>query len=187
MASAARIFEVDMLGMDHVLTGLLPLAVDGTVAVCIASMAGYFAALPGSLEHSLAKAPTDELMSLVGDVASMDSGRAYCIAKKVNQLRVAQAAASWGAQGARIVSISPGTISTPMGRMELDQGHGATMQQQLDMSPIHRIGTADDIASAVEWLTGPGASFITGIDLRIDGGITAVVLGMGLFVNPEAG
>jgi NAD(P)-dependent dehydrogenase (short-subunit alcohol dehydrogenase family) len=179
MASPGRILEVDMLGMDYVLTSMFPLAHEGTVAVCIASMAGYLSGLPAAQQHALATAPTDELVQLVGNVDDLPFGTAYCIAKRVNQLRVEQAATAWGKKGARVVSISPGVISTSMSRQEIEQGDGAAMQQQLDLSPIHRMGTADDIASAVEWLASPAASFITGCDLRVDGGVTAAISGLG--------
>ena len=180
MASAARVLEVDMLGTDHVLAGFLPLAGQGTVAVCIASMAGYISGLSSEQQHALATAPTDELLTILGPLDDLDFGASYCIAKRVNQLRVEQAAAPWGARGARVVSISPGIISTPMGRQEIEEGSREAMQQQLDMSAVPRIGTAEDIAAAVEWLASPAASFVTGCDLRVDGGVTAAILGLGL-------
>ena len=82
-----------------------------------------------------------------------------------------------GPRGGRVVSISPGIISTPMGRQELDQGASEQMQGMLDISPVPRIGTAEDIAAAAEWLASPAASFVTGCDLRVDGGVTAAVRG----------
>jgi len=53
------------------------------------------------------------------------------------------------------------------------------MQAQLDMSAVPRIGTAEDIGAAVQWLCGPEASFVTGVDLRVDGGVTAAIHSMG--------
>jgi NAD(P)-dependent dehydrogenase (short-subunit alcohol dehydrogenase family) len=186
MASSARVLEVDMLGTDHVLGAFLPLADEGTVAVCIASMGGYISGLSPEQQHALATVPTEELLSTLGPIDGLDFGATYCIAKRVNQLRVEQVAAAWGARGARVVSISPGIISTPMGRQEIEQGSREAMQQQLDLSAIPRIGTADDIASAVEWLASPAASFVTGCDLRVDGGVTAAILGLGLGLGMQA-
>jgi NAD(P)-dependent dehydrogenase (short-subunit alcohol dehydrogenase family) len=185
MASPERVLEVDMLGTEHVLAGFLTLAVPGTVAVCVASMAGYMAGMSRAQEHRLATVSADELVAAVGAVDKLPFGAAYCIAKRVNQLRVEQAATAWGQKGARVVSISPGVISTEMSRKEIEQGAGDAMQQQLDLSPIHRMGTADDIAAAVEFLSSPGASFITGCDLRVDGGVTAAVFGLGLGLGME--
>jgi NAD(P)-dependent dehydrogenase (short-subunit alcohol dehydrogenase family) len=180
MASPTRVLEVDMLGTDHVLAAFLPLAEDGTVAVCIASMAAYMAGMSPEREHALATVATVDLLSTVGPVDDLDFGASYCIAKRVNQLRVEQAAGAWGARGARVVTISPGIISTPMSLQELEEGAGDAMRQQLALSALPRMGTADDIAAAVEWLASPGASFVTGCDLRVDGGVTAAIQGLGL-------
>ena len=114
----------------------------------------------------------------MGPIDTSNFGTTYGVAKRINQLRVEQAAVPWGKRGGRVVSISPGIISTPMGRQELEEGASEQMQGMLDMSPLPRIGTAEDIASAVEWLASPAASFVTGCDLRVDGGVTAVIHGL---------
>jgi len=180
MASPERVLEVDMVGTDHVLSAFAALATDGTVGVFVASMAGYLAGLSPQQEHRLRTAPTDDLIATVGPVGELGFGASYCIAKRVNQLRVEQAAASWGKVGARLVTISPGIISTAMGRQELEHGAREAMEQQLAMSALARMGTPEDIAAAVDWLASPSAALITGCDLRVDGGVTAAVLGLGL-------
>jgi NAD(P)-dependent dehydrogenase (short-subunit alcohol dehydrogenase family) len=177
-ASGARVLEVDMLGTDHVLHAFLDLVTQGTAAVCIASMAGSMADLPRELEHAVTRSSTDGLMAALGDVPLDDFGATYSIAKRVNQLRVEQAAVDWGPQGGRVVSISPGIISTPMGRQELEEGSSEQMQGMLDMSPVPRIGTAEDIAAAAQWLASPAASFVSGCDVRVDGGVVAAVHGI---------
>src|SRR4051794_35634525 len=107
-ATGARVLEVDMLGTDHVLNAFLDVVTQGTVAVCIASMAGSMADLPRELEHALTRATTDGLMDALSDVDLDDFGATYSVAKRVNQLRVEQAAVAWGPRGGRVVSISPG-------------------------------------------------------------------------------
>jgi len=178
MASGPRVLEVDMLGTDHVLDAFLEVVEAGTVAVCIASMAGSMADLPRELERAVTAATTDGLVDALGDMDLSDFGATYSVAKRVNQLRVERAAIAWGPRGGRVVSISPGIISTPMGRQELTEGAGEQMQGMLDISPVPRIGTAEDIAAAVQWLASPEASFVTGCDLRVDGGVTAAVRGL---------
>jgi NAD(P)-dependent dehydrogenase (short-subunit alcohol dehydrogenase family) len=177
-ASGARVLEVDMLGTDHVLHAFLDVVVQGTVAVCIASMAGSMADLPRELEHAVTRASTDDLMDALGDLPLDDFGATYSVAKRVNQLRVEQAAVAWGPRGGRVVSISPGIISTPMGRQELEEGSSEQMQGMLAISPVPRIGTAEDIAAAVQWLASAEASFVSGCDLRVDGGVVAAVHGL---------
>ena len=116
--------------------------------MCIASMAGYVAGLSPEREHALTVAPTDELLTTLGPVDLDDFGSTYGIAKRINQLRVEQAATPWGQRGGRVVSISPGIISTPMGRQELEEGASEQMQGMLvDLAPPphrhrrgHRVG-----------------------------------------------
>jgi NAD(P)-dependent dehydrogenase (short-subunit alcohol dehydrogenase family) len=178
MASAERVLDVDMLGTDHVLNAFLDVVVDGTAAVCIASMAGGMASLSPEQERTLTAADTDGLMAALEGVPLGDFGATYSVAKRVNQLRVEKAAVAWGPRGGRVNSISPGIISTPMGRQELEEGSSEQMQGMLDISPVPRIGTAEDIAAAVQWLASPEASFVSGCDLRVDGGVTAAIRGL---------
>jgi NAD(P)-dependent dehydrogenase (short-subunit alcohol dehydrogenase family) len=177
MADASRVLEVNVLGTDHVLAAHLELSGPGTVAVVIASSAAHIAAIYGMItteqEVRLADAATDELLDLIGAIDH--SAVAYSIAKRVNLLRVERAALDWGRRGARVVSVSPGTMATPMGHLELSEAPGVEIRRQLEASPVPRIGTPQDIAAAVEWLAGPAASFVTGCDLRVDGGTTAEV------------
>jgi NAD(P)-dependent dehydrogenase (short-subunit alcohol dehydrogenase family) len=174
-ATGARVLEVDMLGTDHVLNAFLDVVVQDTAAVCIASMAGYMASFTAAQETALTTADTDGLMDALDGVPLEDFGATYSVAKRVNQLRVEKASVAWGARGGRVNSISPGIISTPMGRQELEEGSSEQMQGMLDLSPVPRIGTAEDIAAAVQWLTSPEASFVSGCDLRVDGGVTAAI------------
>ncbi|MGW5517539.1 SDR family oxidoreductase [Nocardia africana] len=90
-----------------------------------------------------------------------------------NQLRVQAASGAWGMRGARVNSISPGVISTPMGRQELSGQSGAAMRAMIEASGTARVGTPADIAAAAAFLLGPEASFITGTDLLVDGGAVA--------------
>jgi NAD(P)-dependent dehydrogenase (short-subunit alcohol dehydrogenase family) len=177
-ATAELVLEVDMLGTDHVLAAFFELVTEGTVAVCIASQAGYLANLPADRERALASAPTEDLMRELEGVDLGDFGATYSVAKRINQLRVEQAAVTWGKRGGRVVSISPGIISTPMTHQELAEGAGEQMRGMLAISPVPRIGTAEDIASAVQWLASTDASFVSGCDLRVDGGSTAAIFGM---------
>ena len=126
--------------------------------------------------------PADELLSLpmLQSDQVTDTLHAYQLAKRGNSLRVMAEAVRWGRRGARVNTISPGIISTPMSLQELEEGAGDAMRQQLALSALPRMGTADDIAAAVEWLASPAASFVTGCDLRIDGGVTAAIHGLGL-------
>jgi NAD(P)-dependent dehydrogenase (short-subunit alcohol dehydrogenase family) len=173
MATARQIYDVDLLGTAHVIDAFLPVASPGTSLVCVASMAGHFASLPADFEKHLATAPAEELLEHEGLDLDGDPALAYLVAKRGNQLRVQAAAHEWGGRGARLNTISPGVISTPMGAQELQGPTGAYIQEMVDLSGARRVGTADDIASAAAFLAGPESSFITGNDLLVDGGAIA--------------
>lgn len=175
-ATSRQIVDVDVIGTARVLDSFEPHVAPGTVAVCIASMAGTMTTLAPDVLRLLATTPTDELHALdVLDATTIDPGTAYGIAKRANHVRVQAASIPWGRRGGRVVSISPGVISTPMGQAELAGPFGDSMRSMIEMSASRRVGTPDDIAAAVEFLASPGASFITGTDLLVDGGVIAAL------------
>jgi NAD(P)-dependent dehydrogenase (short-subunit alcohol dehydrogenase family) len=184
-ADVDTILRVDLLGVALVLEQFGEVIEAGGSGVVIASMAGHFhPAMDPGVEHELASTPSRDLLAIPACAPALlgSSQEAYGFAKRANHLRVAAAATSWGKRGTRINSISPGVISTAMGRQELNGSSGTVIKAMVDGSAAGRIGTPDDIAAAVEFLLSPAASFITGSDLVIDGGITgAVKAGMPVF------
>jgi NAD(P)-dependent dehydrogenase (short-subunit alcohol dehydrogenase family) len=178
-APVDAILRVDLLGVAISLDEFARVIAPGGAGVVIASMAGTMAVgrFPAEMEAALAITPTDELLALpflaAGAVA--DPGAAYGIAKRANQVRVQAASLAWGEKGARVNSISPGVISTPMGQQELASASGAFMRAMVDASGTGRLGTPVDIAAAAAFLVGPDASFITGTDLLVDGGVIAAL------------
>jgi NAD(P)-dependent dehydrogenase (short-subunit alcohol dehydrogenase family) len=174
MGTAERIFSVNMLGTIHVLEEFECLANPGTVAVVIASNAGYMAELTPEIERRLALAPADELMGLfeAHEMSSNGLG-AYCFSKRGTQLRAQAAAPVWGKRGARVASVSPGIMATPMSDFERDAG--SLIDEGVAGHPVGRIGVPDDIAEAVAWIASPKGSFFTGADLLVDGGMTSAL------------
>lgn len=162
------------MGTAYVLDEFGKIALNGSVAVCIASMAGTMTPLPPEVEMAFATMPTAELASLPAlDPVTLDPAAAYGVAKRANQVRVEAASVEWGARGGRTVSISPGIISTPMGQAELAGSSGEMMRNMITASGASGIGTPDDIAAVVAFLVSHDASFITGTDLLVDGGTVA--------------
>lgn len=173
-ATAAQIVAVDVVGTARLLDAFLPLVVPGTAAVCIASMAAAIMPVADDVVRAFATTPTNQLAALPAlDSASLDPGIAYALAKRANQARVEAASIAWGRRGGRVVSLSPGVIATPMGRAELAGASGDFMRSMVAASGAGRLGTPDDIAAVVEFLLSPAASFITGTDIRVDGGAVA--------------
>lgn len=176
-APVEAIWKVDLYGVAVVLEEFEKVIAPGGAGVVIASMAGYLGggAIPADTLASLAAVPADDLL-LIPFVAEIDNaGYAYSVAKRANQVRVQTASLRWGARGARINSISPGVISTPMGQQELAGESGAQMRAMIEGSGTKRVGTPADIANAAAFLLSSDASFITGTDLLVDGGVVAAV------------
>ena len=173
-ASTERILAVDLLGVALIVDAFGEVVGSGGAGVVVASMAGHMVPpLPAEHAHALATAAPKDLLALPFVTAIDDPGWAYVIAKQANLLRVQAASGVWGQRNARINSISPGIISTPMGRSELDSPVGEGMRAMVTASPAKRLGTPEDIAAAAGFLLGPEASFITGTDLLVDGGVVA--------------
>lgn len=155
----------------------------GSVAILIASNAGHMLApdaeIAAILDDPVAPDLIERIRPVVERLAHLggptgDRGIAYSLAKQAVIRMCERHAPAWGRKGARIVSISPGVIMTPMSLREMEMGTGAT--EVRDSAPAGRVGRAMDIAFAARFLASDEASFITGSDLRVDGGSTAVFL-----------
>lgn len=137
-------------------------------------MAGYAAKVPAAVEKALATAPVTELLvNPAINPETDDPGTACVISKRANQLRVQANAAIHGARGARLNSISPGVIKTPMGQTELSGQAGEYMKMAVAASASGRYGTPQGIAAACAFLSGSDSTCIHGIDLCVDGGATS--------------
>jgi NAD(P)-dependent dehydrogenase (short-subunit alcohol dehydrogenase family) len=175
-APAEAVLAVDLLGVALTIDEFGRVIDPCGAAVVIASMAAHMQPrLDAVVERQLATTPTDELLGLKACSSITDSRLAYPFAKRANQIRVAAAAGWWGERGARINCISPGIIATAMGRLELSGESSELMQAMVDNAGLRRIGTPEDIAAATEFLLGPAATFITGTDLLVDGGVVAAI------------
>ncbi|KAK3362450.1 hypothetical protein B0T25DRAFT_524352 [Lasiosphaeria hispida] len=174
MAPPDRILAVDLLGTANVIDAFYDVVGQGSSLTCIASIARFGATPSPELSRHLATAPRHQLLdndSLLQ--AAQDSAAAYAVSKAANILRVKSAARAWAAKGSRINTVSPGIVLTAMLREELEGSSGPTIKGMIAGSPIARGGTANEIASAVAFLAGPDASFVTGSDLVVDGGFIA--------------
>jgi NAD(P)-dependent dehydrogenase (short-subunit alcohol dehydrogenase family) len=169
MGDPARILEVNLAASLRLVEAVRDRMAPRAAAVLFASTAGHM--LGGQLDAMIDAVVTPEAVpSLVA--YAPNPGAAYSISKRGVQLLVRRQAKAFGARQARIASISPGIIDTPMGQAEL--GATEVMRQMIDMGALPRMGRAEEVAAAAAFLCSPEASFITGCDLRVDGGQLAV-------------
>jgi NAD(P)-dependent dehydrogenase (short-subunit alcohol dehydrogenase family) len=177
-AGVEAILRVDLYGVAVVLAEFGEVIAPYGTGVVIASMAGHvLGSLASDQEAALMGAPLDDLLCLpfLQPEVIADPAHAYMVAKRANVLRVMQESLSWGRRNARVNSISPGIIATPMGRDELEGENGAGMRSLMEASGTGRVGTSTDIAKATAFLLGPDSSFVTGTDLLVDGGALAAL------------
>lgn len=175
-ASVETILKVDLYGTAVLLEEVGKVIAEGGSGVTISSQSGHrMPALTPEEDMLLATTPTEELLSLelLQPEHIQDSLHAYQMAKRCNVKRVMAEAVKWGERDARINSISPGIIVTPLAIDEFNGPRGDFYKNMFAKCPAGRPGTADEVAHVAELLLGEKGAFITGSDFLMDGGATA--------------
>ena len=175
-APPSVILKVDLYGTALVLEEFGHVIAQGGSGVVIASQSGHrLPALTAEQNKALATTPADELLALsfLQPDQIRDSLHAYQLSKRGNSLRVMAEAVRWGKRGARINTISPGIIITPLAKDELSGPRGDGYRRMIEISAAGRAGTPDEVGSVGALLMGPDGGFITGSDFLMDGGVTA--------------
>ena len=175
-APIEAILKVDLYGTAVLLEEVGRVIKEGGVGVTISSQSGHrMPALTPEEDEQLACTPTEELLNL--DILQpeniKDTLHAYQMAKRCNEKRVMAESVKWGEKGARINSISPGIIVTPLAIDEFNGPRGDFYKNMFAKCPAGRPGTADEVANVAELLMSDKGAFITGADFLIDGGATA--------------
>jgi NAD(P)-dependent dehydrogenase (short-subunit alcohol dehydrogenase family) len=175
-ASPATILKVDLYGTAVVLEEFGNVIARGGSGVVIASQSGHrLPALTPQQHKALALTPADELLALpmLQPDQVADPLHAYQVSKRGNALRVMAEAVRWGKRGARVNTISPGIIITPLANDELSGPRGPGYRRMIEGCPAGRAGTPDEVGNVAALLMGPDGAFITGSDFLMDGGVTA--------------
>lgn len=175
-APVEAILKVDLYGTAVLLEELGKVIKEGGVGVTISSQSGHrMPALTPEEDELLASTPTEELLDLavLQPENIRDTLHAYQLAKRCNEKRVMAESVKWGEKGARINSISPGIIVTPLAIDEFNGPRGDFYKNMFAKCPAGRPGTADEVANVAELLMSEKGSFITGADFLVDGGATA--------------
>jgi NAD(P)-dependent dehydrogenase (short-subunit alcohol dehydrogenase family) len=175
-ASIETILKVDLYGTALVLEEFGKVVVNGGAGVVISSQSGHrLPALPPEQNKALATTPVEELLRLpfLASGQVNDTLHAYQLSKRGNSLRVMAEAVRWGERGARINTISPGIIMTPLARDELTGPRAEGYKRMITLSAAGRAGTPDEVGTVAALLMGSDGGFITGSDFLMDGGVTA--------------
>lgn len=175
-APVEAILKVDLYGTAVLLEEIGKVIAEGGTGVTISSQSGHrMKQLTPEEDEQLATTPTEELLSLeiLQPKNINDTLHAYQMAKRCNEKRVMAESVKWGKRGARLNSISPGIIVTPLAIDEFNGPRGDFYKNMFAKCPAGRPGTADEVANVAELLMGPSGAFITGADFLVDGGATA--------------
>jgi NAD(P)-dependent dehydrogenase (short-subunit alcohol dehydrogenase family) len=183
MAGWREILRVDLIAVARLLDAFLPHVVPGSVAVCLASIAGHLGTFDPEMDAVLADPLAADVEARFRAVCGgePDPGATYRLAKRAVILLCERAAVGWGGRGGRVVSVSPGLIDTEMGRLELEHNPVKTWMAQTTPVGAGRSGDSvlpgrvEDIAAAVAFLCSETAAFVSGCDLRVDGGLVAAM------------
>jgi NAD(P)-dependent dehydrogenase (short-subunit alcohol dehydrogenase family) len=175
-ASPTTVLKVDLYGTALVLEAFGRVMAAGGSGVVISSQSGHrLPPLPVEQNRALAMTPVEELLALpfLQPAEIKDSLHAYQLSKRGNSLRVMAEAVRWGKRHARINTISPGIVMTPLAKDELSGPRGAGYRKMIEGSVAGRAGTPDECGAVGALLMGPDGGFITGSDFLMDGGVTA--------------
>jgi NAD(P)-dependent dehydrogenase (short-subunit alcohol dehydrogenase family) len=175
-ASPATILAVDLYGTALVLEEFGSVIAHGGAGVVIASQSGHrLGALTADENAALGDHPSRRIAEAPHAQPDQvtDPLHAYQLAKRGNSLRVMAEAVRWGKRGARINTISPGIIFTPLATDELTGPRGEGYRRMIELCPVGRGGTPDEVGTVGALLMGPDSAFITGSDFLMDGGVTA--------------
>jgi NAD(P)-dependent dehydrogenase (short-subunit alcohol dehydrogenase family) len=176
MGDGASILKVNALGTVHVNEAFLKIAREGFVCINVASMAGYF--LPKLVipkrSYTLSKTREEKFLKRMKSACSIvprkhRASMAYLLSKNFVIWYSKTAAHRFGEKGARILSVSPGSIDTEMGQLEIKSGS----VKILELATIKRLGTPEEVAELIAFSAGEKAGYLTGVDILCDGGVVA--------------
>jgi len=177
MPSWQKIVDIDLIATVKFLEAVRPMMSDGAAAVCISSSSGYMCPANAEIETLLAQPLQPNLMAQLSNLDNnplQNTGLAYAYAKKALRFYVAHNAKAWGAEGKRLVSISPGLIATEAGKKEYENSQ--SIDAMKNSIALQRFGLPEEIVHTALFLVSEQASYISGCDILVDGGMIA---GMG--------
>ena len=173
-----KVYDIDLIGTDLLLDAFYDLAVKDSVAILLSSMMGHTIPAYDKYDEALANPQAPGSFETVSQFVDESSDIMYNFVKRGVHLLTHKNVNRWGEKGARIVSVSPGVIETPMG-LKAAAEHPERMEAIKQATPLKRNGKPEDIADVVYFLSSDAARFITGTDILVDGGVIQNIKKMG--------
>lgn len=172
MGDGRQILSVNLVATDAVVRSFEEVLAPGSVGLCFASMAAHLVPADPAVDAVLDRSGSPSMLAELEALGLVEhAGLAYAVSKRGVVRLVERRAGVWGASGARLVSLSPGIIDTPMGRLE--DANEPSMADMVTASALGREGSADEVAAVAAFLVSDDAAFLTGTDVLVDGGVVA--------------
>lgn len=178
MKDLQKIFDIDLVATELLVDAFYPLAVEGSVAVLLASMMAHTVPANPAYDDALTHPQAADSFDIISEYVNNDSDLLYNFVKRGVLLLTHKNADKWGEKGARIVSVSPGVIETPMA-LKAAEEHPERMEMIKQATPLKRNGQPEEVADVVSFLVSDAARFITSTDIIVDGGVVHNIMKMG--------
>ncbi len=165
-----KLFTIDLIATDLLTDAFYELAEKDSVAILFSSMMAHTVPANKEYDDALKNPQATDSFDIVSQFVKNDSDTMYNFVKRGVHFITHKNANKWGEKGARIVSVSPGVIETPMA-LKAAEEHPERMEMIKQATPLKRNGKPEDIADVVYFLVSDAARFITGTDILVDGGV----------------
>lgn len=165
-----KVYAIDLIGTELLVDAFYEIAVKDSVAILLSSMMGHTIPAYDKYDAALANPQAEGSFETIRQFVNEDSDILYNFVKRGVHLLSHKNVNKWGAKGARILTVSPGVIETPMG-LKAAAEHPERMEAIKQATPLKRNGKPEDVADVIYFLTTDAARFITGTDILVDGGV----------------
>lgn len=171
MGNSELIYKINLIGSVKLLNKLYDYIKPGGVVINTSSITAHQTPFSNDVGEILSNPDDSDFLNKILPLTKTTT-EAYGWSKKALLNFTEKEVSKWGLKDARILSISPGAIKTPMVEKEMEKNKDQ-IEQLINLTPVKRIGLPSDIVNLVDFLASSKASFITGVDIIIDGGVVS--------------